>query len=145
MRQIQKSELPQNLVENVILRVFFTFPSIFSLLRVVWPYFFFSQIALGLKDVFNMWNISLRWFFAELEGFKAKVFRENEADSKIRAPSKSGWERDFKGIFNVSFDIFTSTCRMTLIFFLTDRSRFEECFQYVKHISSMIFRWARGL
>ena len=35
MRQIQKAELPQNLVENVILRVFFTFPSIFSLLRVV--------------------------------------------------------------------------------------------------------------
>ena len=52
----------------------FTFASIFSLIRVVRPRFFYWRIALSSDNVLKMYNTPLRWFFAELRGFEAKVF-----------------------------------------------------------------------
>ena len=62
---------------------FFTFPQMFSLPCVARPWFFYSQIALGSDNVLDMQNITLRWFFAELESFEAKVFAKKGVKVRI--------------------------------------------------------------
>ena len=64
-------------------------------------------------------------------------------DLDLQSYARNLFLRVFLSFFYVCFNIFTSTCRTTLIFFLTDNVEFGDCFQYVKHISPMIFRWAR--
>ena len=106
---------------------------------------FFSQIALSSDNVLNMYNMPLRWFFAELRGFEAKVFTKNVAKLRIFHILQIRLNLYLYGSFYVCFNIFTSTCRTSPIFLLTDSPEFRQCFKYVKHSSPMIFRWAEGL
>ena len=77
-------------------KVFFTFASIFPLPRVVRLRFFYCQIALGSENILNMYNIPLRWFFAELRGFKHnKVFTK-----------KVEIQKDFEDVENSTSEYF---------------------------------------
>ena len=53
------------------------FPSIFSLLRVVWSWFYHWRIAQSLENVLNTQNICRRCFFATLLRFEVKVLVRN--------------------------------------------------------------------
>ena len=65
------------------LKGFSTFVSIFSLLRVLCPWFFYWRIALSSDNVLDMQNTPRRWFLAELEGYEAKVFTKKVVNISI--------------------------------------------------------------
>ena len=91
-----------------------------------------------------MQNIPRRWFFAELEGFEAKVFAKKEVNLRLLTSSKSDWTSIFKGFLRLLqyFHFYVSYVPDIL---LTDSSEFRQCLKDVKHTSTIIFRWAGRL
>ena len=80
------------------LKGFSTFVSIFSLLRVLCPWFFYWRIALSSDNVLDMQNTPRRWFLAELEGYEAKVFTKKVVNIRLLTSSKSDWSSTFKDL-----------------------------------------------
>ena len=54
----------------------FTFPTIFSFLRVVWSRFFYQRIALSLDNVLNTQNMLIKRFFELVQRSKSKNLRK---------------------------------------------------------------------
>ena len=59
--------------------------------------------------------------------------------SEISTSSKIDFRAFFYAGFAISFDIFISTCRMTLIFLLTYSLMLEEYFWYIQRVLKVIF------
>ena len=68
-----------------------------------------------------------------------KISSKNGKNSDLSRRSKIGFDDFFKRPFYVSFDIFISTSRTTLIFLPTHSLMFGECFRYLQSVLEMIF------
>ena len=83
--------------------------------------------------------------FRWAEGLWSESFHQKSTQTQNFRHPQNPIEPLFLSFFYVCFNIFTSTCRTSLILLPTDSPEFRQCFKYVKHISPTIFRWARGL
>ena len=123
---------------NLFLSTFFTFPSIFSSVRVARPYFF-TDAFLEVKSVFNyIPSTCVKNDFSCLQScLKRKSPIKMEKSQNFLDAPKSILEI-FKSTFYDSFNIFISTCRTTLICLPTNSLKLGEYFAYLQRVLKMI-------
>ena len=68
-----------------------------------------------------------------------KISSKNGENADFSKRTEIGFDDFFKRSFYVSFDIFISTSRTTLIFLPTHSLMFGECFRYLQSVLKMIF------
>ena len=102
-----------------------------------------------LQRVVERWQFVFDFWIKALPNTQLKLFFIRFQNKNIRIQSYAS-NLFLKAIFYVSFDIFISTSRTTLIFSPKHFLMFGKCFQYLQHVFKMIFHdstavWSENL
>ena len=98
----------------------------------------FRECFRYLEHVFHM-------LFHNSTALWSESFTEKTSKIRLFDVLKNVLKTLFFGFSYFSIDNFTCTCRMTLIFLLTDSPEFRECFRYLEHVFHMLFRNSTAL